>query len=759
MQTSYRFLNKIFLLLISLSVAFTLSAAHIVGGEITYECIGQPNATTRTYEVKVFLYRDCFGNGALFDSAPGSRSDFEMTIFRGNDLFSVYSIPLADLVIEELPVDFDNPCVIFPPNVCVERGVYTTTIDLPISTQTYTISYQRCCRNGTISNIVNPGEAGATYLVEITPTAQQSCNSSPRFAQFPPIVICANTLLEFDHSAIDAQGDELRYRLGEPFYGGGNITRDPGADSFFGVTPNPEAPPPYDPIIYLSPFTPQMPVDGGNPVININPTTGLLQVNPQTTGQFVLAIIVEEYRNGELIGYVHRDFQFNIVECDPLISASITAVRENGVDSVAPNLVLVCGEKSLRLIDISSDRAFIDEIEWIIPNTIAGDINSGESPLNLEFPDYGIYPGQLVANPGLSCTDTADFNIVISPPSEVDFTFTYDTCINGPVDFTGAVSTQADSIVSYSWDFGNGDSSSEENPSYQYPIAGNRLVTHSVRDNNGCTFSETLLLEYFPVPPDLLVSVDNSLPCAPANVLFRQDLDLITEDYDIFWDFGNGSTSTELNPDFAYTEPGVYPVYVSATSPFGCFVDTQLTVPIRVLESPTAAFRFVPDEIDILDPTVFFFDQSLEAVSWQWFFDSLGTSREENPAYTFPDTGAYEIDLVVSHLNGCLDTATQFLDISPFQTYFLPNAFTPNGDGTNEVFRGEGFTRYISEFEMQIFNRWGELVYETNDIDAAWDGRNRRNDGISPPGVYLYVVNLRGLNGAEKFTGYVTLIQ
>ncbi len=756
MRTLQTIFFRLLLLFLFTGAGESLFARHIVGGEITYQCIGQPDANTRTYEVKIFIYRDCFGNGALFDSDPRSQTQFEMSIFRGNELYRTPGIPTTGLEIELLDIEVDNPCLVFPPDVCVERGVYTIEIDLPISTETYTISYQRCCRNESISNIINPGDAGATYLTEITPIAQQSCNSSPTFNFFAPIVICANSLLEFDHSATDADGDTLRYSLADPYYGGGNLLRDPGATSFAGVTPNPESPPPYDPIVFAPGFDANQPVDGGNPIININPITGLLQVNPQTTGQFVLCILVEEFRNGELIGFVRRDFQFNIVECDPLISAGLTAV--SGADSIAPNLVLVCGDKLVRLVDISSDRAFIERIEWNIPNTVIGDVSSNLNALDLEFPDFGTYPGQLIVNPGLSCTDTANFNIVISPPTEVDFTFSYDTCIIGPVEFTGAVSTQADSIVRYSWDFGNGDRSSEENPVYQYPVAGTRFVTHSVRDNNGCTFSESQTLQYFPVPADLLVSVDNSLPCLPANVSFQQDLELITDDYEILWDFGNGDTSTELNPDFTYTEPGTYQIYVSATSPFGCSVDTQLAVPVRVLESPVADFRFVPNEINILDPDVFFFDQSFAAVSWQWFFDSLGVSREENPVFTFPDTGAYEIDLVVSHLNGCLDSTTQFLNINPFQTYFLPNAFTPNGDGTNEFFKGTGYTRYISSFEMQIFNRWGELVFETNDIDESWDGTSQRNGGRAPGGVYLYVVSLTGLNGKEKLTGYVTLL-
>jgi gliding motility-associated-like protein len=90
---------------------------------------------------------------------------------------------------------------------------------------------------------------------------------------------------------------------------------------------------------------------------------------------------------------------------------------------------------------------------------------------------------------------------------------------------------------------------------------------------------------------------------------------------------------------------------------------------------------------------------------------------------------------------------------------FIADAFTPNGDGTNEFFKGLGYTRYINRFEMQIYNRWGELIFETDDIDASWDGTNQRNGRLAPAGVYLYVINFTGLRGDEQLTGYVTLIQ
>ncbi len=729
-------------------------ARHIVGGEVTYRCLGDGSAGQRRYEVKVYLYRDCASGGALFDSAPGSSGAFEMTIFRGRVNIGTVEIPNGGLVIDKLPVDLSNPCIVFPPNICVQRGVYTTTISLPISTETYTISYQRCCRNETISNITAPGDAGATYLVEIPANAQQECNNTPTFENFPPLVICANTLLEFDGSANDVDGDSLVYELCEPVYGGGNITRDPGQNSFGGVMPNPESPPPYTPIVFTSGFTSNTPVDG---LILLNSRTGLLSVRPLTVGQYVVCVSVREFRRGVLIGEVRRDFQFNIVNCDPRVTASVTAIV--GADSVSPNLILICGNKTANLVDVSTDRNFITEILWRIPGTVEGTVNSNARNLPVTFPEYGTYPSQLIANPGLVCSDTVDFNILLAPPTQLDLDFAYDTCVIAPVQFTSMASKTPDSIASYRWDFGDGETSDEPNPTHLYQFGGRRKVVHTVNDLFGCTTETTRFLDYFPVPPSLNVNVDFDNTCAPATIRFRQASGVITDDYDILWDFGNGETSTELEPNYQYPEPGTFAIYVRALSPAGCFIDTQLVAPLRILESPTAGFTFAPTEIDIREPEVFFRDASQLAVSWQWEFDSLGMSRELNPSYVFPDSGNYEIKLIVSHINGCLDSTLGRLRVNPFQTLFFPNAFTPNDDGKNEAFFPVGFTRYVTDFEMKIFNRWGEQIFITNDLNAGWDGINQRNGLRSSAGVYLYLVTYGGLQGPQRTEGYVTLVE
>ena len=749
-----RFIRFVSLLAAMSFLAIGAEARHIVGGEVTYTCLGDAGNNSRRYRITVIIYRDCAGNGAEFDSAPNSAGEFEMTIYRGQTIVATPVIGLRGLTIEKLNPDLTNPCILLPPGICVEKGTYTTEVVLPIVNETYTVSYQRCCRNETISNIVRPGDAGATYLVEITPAGQQTCNATPAFRSFPPLIICADEELRFDASAVDPQGDRLVYGLCEPFYGGGNITSDPGNTGFGGVTPNPESPPPYSPIVFRSAFNSQRPVDG---TISLDPVTGFLRVRPQTVGQYVVCISVQEWRGEEMIGEVRRDFQFNVVACDPRINAGAAAVVD--ADVVNPDLILVCGAKEVTLLNISTDARFIQSIQWIIPSTSTGLVRSSTNQQPVSFEDYGSYPGQLIVNPGLTCDDTANFVITLVPPSVADASLAYDTCVYGPVAFTSRSSSEGGGIASYAWDFGDGEKSSEADPQHLYLTSGRKLVTHTIVDVQGCVEDTTVLIDFFPLPAELPIDLSLVPGCAPARIPFRFSSDFIDSSYSVFWDFGDGGTSAELAPVHLYPAPGVYDIFVSVESQQGCRLDSQLTRPLVILKSPVSLFTMAPTQVDTRDPEVFFTDRSIEAVSWQWAFDTLGRSREVNPSYVFPDSGRYAVELVVSHLNGCLDTSVQFLTIDAFQSLFLPNALRPDGDGSNERFRPAGFLRYVTDFRMEIYNRWGERIFETDDIDAGWDGSNQRNGTKASPGVYLFIVTHSGIKGAQRYEGTVTLVE
>ena len=160
---------------------------------------------------------------------------------------------------------------------------------------------------------------------------QQTANNSPTFKNFPPIVICANERLNFDHSAADAEGDQLIYSFCQPLGGGGKG----GNTGCSGTTPNPPCWPAPNDVSFKSPTYTFLQPLAGNPVVSIDSRTGRITGIPQTLGQFVVGVCVEEYRNGRLLGSVHRDFQFNVAKCDPTVKGKVTA------DSVWVNNYLI----------------------------------------------------------------------------------------------------------------------------------------------------------------------------------------------------------------------------------------------------------------------------------------------------------------------------------------------------------------------------------------------------------------------------------
>lgn len=311
----------------------TLFANHLVGGELTYECLGN-----NKYKIKLVVYRDCncFFCADLDDPA-------NITVFKYNgNVQTNTTLPLVDD--DYIEPNTDGLCLSTIPDVCLERGYYEKTITLPAAINGYDIAYQRCCRNATIVNIDNPDEQGSTYTSHIVGTSGDCNNSSAFFNNFPPPIICANSPLFFDHSASDPDGDSIVYSLCAPLLGAS--TNDP--------QPNTADPPPYDPVDWKNPYNAQNPM-GGNPPLEIDPNTGLLTGTPITIGQFVVGICASEYRNGVLINVITRDFQFNVANCVVVTAHADTSFRDT---------IFACSGQDVPLIGVSYSAT---QIEWL-PN-------------------------------------------------------------------------------------------------------------------------------------------------------------------------------------------------------------------------------------------------------------------------------------------------------------------------------------------------------------------------------------------------------
>lgn len=749
---------KIAGILLGIVLSVHLEARHIIGGVITYECLGNGR-----YSFELKMYRDCFCTDcANFDPqafiAVYECNGSDCDRLNQNSFVQRINANLGPIRQIEAP---DYPCLI-PPSVCVEEATYNFTLNLPVSSNSYHISYQRCCRNITINNIVSPEGSGATYTIEITPEAQRACNSSPKFDNFPPIVICAGAELEFDHSATDKDGDQLVYEFCSPLLGGGPITNDPLLfSSCAGAYPNPACPPPYDQVTFRAPnFAPNAPLgygqSSGRSVLTIDRNTGLITGTPEIQGQFVVGVCVSEYRNGVLLSKVFRDFQFNVASCDPQVFAKVKA--DEIIDG-QQYFINSCGVTSVTIQNESFLQQFIKNFEWRFD--INGQIQkySDWSP-NVTFPGEGNYNGQLLLNPGTDCGDTANVFVNIFPAINADFEFAYDTCVAGPVEFTDLSVSGSGQITKWEWQFGDGETSGVQNPRHVYRNPGDIPATLTVTDINKCNDTKSYNIPYFPVPALLVIAPSAFVGCVPAEIFFNNLSFPIDDTYDINWNFGDGGTSQEISPSHIYENPGTYTISVDIASPIGCETDTTFNNLIVVQPSPEAGFSFVPTQPSNIEPTVYFTDQSQGAIGWFWDFGNGSNSTKQNPNYTYRDTGVYEVKQIVTHPSGCMDTLVQILDVRPEVRYHLPNAFTPNGDGLNDSYFGKGLMEGATNFQMSIWNRWGEMIFESNNPDEGWNGRKFNTGKESPNGVYVVVVTFRGPRGEPfEFKTFATLIR
>lgn len=695
--------------------------------------------------------------GADFDSPAEFGVYSEINgVFR---FVRIFTTNLQDVKLLPVP---DDPCLIVPGNVCVQEGLYQFTLsDLPIINGSYHIFWRRCCRNQTINNIVNPRDEGATYTVEITEAAQRLCNSSPKFRSFPPTVICIDQPLNFDHSAGDFEGDQLVYEFCAPLQGGGPAGGSPNSGdqrACDGIRPDPAVcPPPFFPVQFIGPtYTPTNPM-GGDPLVAINSNTGLITGKPNLLGQFVVGVCVKEYRNGELLSVLRRDFQFNVAFCEIAVIADIVADTSLNNQQYVINS---CGENTVTFTNLSELQANIQTYLWEFD--LGSEVFTGTNRnATVTFPGVGDYTGTMIINEGLFCADTADISVNIYPSINSDFEFDYDTCFGNPVEFVDKSFSGSGQITDWDWAFGvTGGISKITNPNYLYPTPGNHEVTLQVTDINQCVAESTQIIPYFPVPLFLVVEPSTFIGCNPATINFNNLSVPIDSTYDIVWDFGDGEQSFDISPSHVYRNPGIYSVSLDVTSPIGCNVMADFDSWIVVKDSPIADFTYSPQRPTLFNPTVSFFDQSIDANAWQWTFGEDAISFIQSPTHTFQDSGLKYVQQVVFHENGCTDTATALIDVIPEVTYYLPNAFTPNNDSRNDLYMGAGILDGIMDFEMLIWSRWGELVFETDNHSEGWNGKMQNTGEDMPIGVYVCKVRYTDPRGnVIELEEFATLIR
>lgn len=287
-------------------------------------------------------------------------------------------------------------------------------------------------------------------------------------------------------------------------------------------------------------------------------------------------------------------------------------------------------------------------------------------------------------------------------------------------------------------------------------VAPNSSANYIVTVTDECANSLQDTVEVIVNPlPVLSINNETAEACGEAEVNFTNQA---TSDpgTSFLWDFDNGTLSTAEHPEAVFTNSGLYNVIVTATSEFGCVNADTVTADITVHPQARADFYSDSHDADVYNPQVRFVNTSVNATFYQWTFGDGALSADINPVHTYTEKGEYLVTLIANNNANCPDTISELVHIDPVSSIYVPNAFTPDGDGHNEVFQAVG--EELVDVQMQIFNRWGQLIFVSESIDMGWDGNYKGQPADSE--VYVYKIKaIDTLGEHHDLMGHVTLVR
>ena len=785
---NYIKLFSLFLVAVVASLSFSndAKATHALGGELTYECIGD-----NTYRLRLTFYRDCAGAVAIgnIDTEVKIRS----SCFNTNIDLTLQSPPQYGAPFDQFLEDYEIPIYCEASNCGngnlpgIQELVYEGIIELP-PCEDYLISYVEYARSDAINTLVGPGQD--SIRVEAFLNNQFApCNSSPQFDVPARGIICLNQPNTMIHTATDFDGDLLVYSLYAPLHG------------------------PNIPVTYQPGYSFTDPINNSNFDFN----NGILDVTPTEQAITVIGVLVEEYRDGILIGSVMRDFQVTVVsqcpqnpdgffESDTIVGFDADSIVVCTNDTISFDVVLgntlqgqnyflevgnlsdfpgatfevlpdpqvpgsVFGQFSWapNLSNVNSQslifQAYDDNcpvvgftnftytfyFENIVLDATVDEIGvacNDSSLLTVTLddpngfvvyewqdgstdPSYWAGPGEysVTVTDSLGCTGSDGFEVYYNNAPVAEFTAP-NICVGEEMlvndqsfNFAEQGVTPLD-LTDWSWDFGdNSGSSTDTAPSYTYTAPGTYEISLFLTNENDCIDTAQYEVVVYPLP-QLLASAD--VACIGNETQFNNNSQIQSGSLtDWSWDFGDaGATSTEPAPEYTYSEVGTYDVTLSATSDQGCEGDTSFTA--LVTPEATAGFSYEANpncgEENLL---IFFENESENATAYLWDFVT-STDTAANPVYSTPDAYGPIVTLVAYAAAGeaaCSDTVVDSLD-----DVFLIVDFDTINAGNIITPNADGFNDCLSPFwdegyeECYRLRIWDRWGMFIYDSDDITDG-------------------------------------
>ena len=556
-------MKKHILFWVGILIYFNSFASHIIGGDMRYQFLKLGSApNTKTYQISLRLFRDidCIAPCAAMPT------DVFIGIFNNDNNAEYPTSAPFDVFLNTLnvvPVNAFPPCITNPPLLNYEVGEYTFTVDLPDNQKGYTATYQTCCRVVPIDNIVNfrPALTGSTYSCNIPGNTilNGRTNTSANF-NTQLSVICQNKPFVFNFDAIDSDKDSLVYRFDFAFNGGRTTNS---------ANVNPD-PPSYASVTYIAPYTFDHPLGSQ---ATIDPSTGKISGIAPPSGRYVVCVRVDEYRNGDFIGYATKDFIINVASCDfagvqldpkPVTCDGYTVNFINGNNSP---------------LNLTYDWNFGDPK---YPNNTSNQAN----PTHI-YTDTGVYVFKLVVNKGQPCADSATQIVKVYPGFSPGFTIS-SPCINTSIKFTDTTKTKWGFVDSWNWDFGDLsnpiNTSKTQNPNFTYTKTGTYNVTLNVTNSKGCSSKVVVPLTIINQPV-VTVSFTDTSYCGKDTIQLSAKADVAAN-------FSWTPLYNIINPNTA--NPLVFPAnttkYTVTADAGGCSGNASVTVrPVNDLKTTVSA--------------------------------------------------------------------------------------------------------------------------------------------------------------------------
>ncbi|MBN8691830.1 MAG: gliding motility-associated C-terminal domain-containing protein [Bacteroidetes bacterium] len=545
----------------------------------------------------------------------------------------------------------------------------------------------------------------------------------------------------------------------------------------------------WTPTAYMSGtgvFTPSLAAVGGNTVAY---TTGTGTCSAAST----LTINVEQYNPATLTGSVTplciSDPTVNLMGIVANTTGTWTGTGVNaGVFdpalSGAGTYVITYNTNSVPTLTLCPDVSTLQVNVHTIPQptiTQVGPYCNNMAPVQLLVsPTGGVYSG--IGNNAVSPSGLFDPQIAVIGANTISYTVSSGPCVKttsidinvekfipatltssvGPFCWNASAVNLNSSVMTPggTWS-GAGVANNTFDPSASG--SGNFVLTYNTNSSPTASLCPDVSTVAVLVNPMPIVSITtNTLEgCRPLKIEFNVPS---VNGGTGTWTFGDNSTTTGISAIHTYTTAGTFMATFNYYDNIGCNVFTQVP-PIIVRDLPIADFKILPDnQISIADPTVEFINTStvLQNNTYFWNIGDFMHSSNTNTSFTFGTHGFMYITLVATNEFGCKDTAVKVVEVKNDYGLWVPNAFTPNGDGLNDVFRVvvSPFGLDLSDFEMDIFDRWGEKIFSTKDILVGWNGAKFNKGDVIKDDTYVYKIKYTTSQKEAKYkTGHVTLIK